>query len=422
MKNKILYALLSLVIAFGLWVYVITVVSPESEATYYDIPVVLNNESVLNDKGLMIVSEGNPKVTLRLKGNRSDLNKLKNSDITLVADLAKINDPGVQSLSYSISFPGDFASNAFETLSYSPDRITLNVVEWSTKELDITVNCVGSVHADYIIARENGITQDRNKITITGPKTVIDQIVLARVDVAVEGKSQTITESKRVTLCDAEGNPVDASQVLADVTEVNVSVRIQRVKTLQLVLNVTYGGGATKENTKIEMSATSIKVAGSERLLENLGATVDIGNLDVSVLKDDVAEFVYPINIPEGIDNLSGVTEVTATVTFPTLKTKTMTLPVSGNLMYNIPEGLEVVEIGTQQCTVTFRGPEDLMNLLSQTDVVIRVDLSDAEIGENLYEAQIQVVKGSFGSVGVVGTYQVLVRLEAEQTQSTPTP
>ena len=40
--------LLSAVIAFGLWGYVITVEQPESEKTYYDIPVVLQDLHVCN--------------------------------------------------------------------------------------------------------------------------------------------------------------------------------------------------------------------------------------------------------------------------------------------------------------------------------------------------------------------------------------
>ena len=75
MKNKLLAVLVSAVIAFGLWLYVITVVSPESEQTYYDIPVVLQNKDVLNERGLMIVGEA-PTVTLVLKGNRTILNEL----------------------------------------------------------------------------------------------------------------------------------------------------------------------------------------------------------------------------------------------------------------------------------------------------------------------------------------------------------
>ncbi len=412
MKTKVLYLLLSLVIAFGLWAYVITVVSPESEATYYDIPVSLINESVLNDKGLMIVSDGSPRATLRLKGNRSDLNKLKNSDITLVADLSKINDPGKQKLTYTISFPGDFANNAFEVLSYSPDRITLDIVEWSTKELPIDVNCVGSVHADYII-HQDGITQDHEKITITGPKDVIDQITQAKVNVVVEGSTQTITHSGRVTLCDANGDPVDASSVQANVSEVNVSVRVLMVKNLDLDLNLIFGGGTTQSNTQFEWSHESIKVAGPAHLLNTLGQSLILGDLDVSKITEDSAEFTYTISLPEGIDNLSGVTEVTVKVSFIDLKTVQLSLPVTPSMLVNIPAGMQVEEIGTVQCLVTFRGPAALIESLKVEDVRLEVDLSDAQLGEGLFPAQIRVI---YPSIGVMGTYNVSVKLAAAKT------
>ena len=82
-KSKIWQTALSLVIAFALWAYVITTVNPESEETFYDIPVSYQND-ILEERGLMIVSE-KPTVTLKLKGNRSDLNELNASNITIKA-------------------------------------------------------------------------------------------------------------------------------------------------------------------------------------------------------------------------------------------------------------------------------------------------------------------------------------------------
>lgn len=412
MKTKLIYALLSIVIAFGLWLYVITVVSPESEATYYDIPVVLNNESVLNDKGLMISVDKNPTVTLRLKGNRSDLNNLKNSDITLVADLSKINDPGLQQLNYDISFPGSFAANAFEVLSQMPDRIELDIVEWSSKEVDVTVNLVGSVPRDYIVDVDS-ITQDHERVTITGPKTVIDQITQARVDVDVNNQTQTISQSYRYTLTDANGEPVDAAQVLTNVAEVNVTVKILRVKTIQLLLDVVYGGGAAKDTTSIVMDYETIKIAGSEKLLETLGDTLNLGTVNVAEQKEDEVTLTFPVNLPDGIENLSGVTEITATVSFPELKSATLTLTVSSNMMYNVPEGMTIADIGTKICRVTVRGPASQINSITPMDLLLRVDLTGAELGEGTYKAQIQVNNTNYSSIGVVGTYPISVKLEA---------
>ena len=89
MKSKMFSILLSAVVAFGLWLYVITVVTPESEKTYYEIPVVLQNKEALSDRGLIIVSE-TPKVTLALKGRRSTLNDLNEANINVITNVANI--------------------------------------------------------------------------------------------------------------------------------------------------------------------------------------------------------------------------------------------------------------------------------------------------------------------------------------------
>ncbi len=411
MKNKLIYALLSLVIALGLWFYVITVVSPESEEIYYNIPVVLKNESVMNDKGLRITTEKEPTVTLRLKGNRSDLNNLKNSDISLIADLSKINDAGEQRVGFDISFPGSFADNAFEVLSYSPDKIILDIVEWSTRTVDVVVEFTGAVPADYIVYKDDYVL-DHNKITISGPKAVVDKVSKAKVEVALDEKVESISKSFAYTLCDAAGEAVDTQQLEIDITEVNLSVKIQRVKELQLSLDVTYGGGATESNTSIELSQQTIKVSGSDADLEALGDKLLLGSIDVAeILADETRE--YEIILPSGVDNLSGLETVTVTISFPDLKTRV--LPISNITAENVPEGLVVKDIGTKICNVTLRGSKWQIDNITAKDVQIRVDLTDAVEGTELYKAEVYVINPSFPSVGAVASYTIAVELVAEE-------
>lgn len=403
MKNKAIYALLAAAIAFGLWLYVITVVNPEAEQTFYDVPVVLSNESVLKDKGLMIATDTQPKVTLVLKGNRTDLNKLKNSDITLLADLSRINAAGDQNISYSIGFPGGFADNAFEVLSHAPDKVALSVVEWGSKEVDVTVNYIGSVLLDYIVDKD-GAQLDHEKVTITGPKSVIDQITQARVDVELSGRDQTFNESFRYTLCDAEGRPVDAAQVKTNVAEVNMTLRIQRVKEINLLLDVKYGGGATMQTSTIQIDPKTIKVAGSEALLEGLDSLV-LGTVNLADITEDTT-LTFPITLTEGLTNLSGQTEATVTIAFPELEVKT--LSVNKIQVVNVPAGMKV-NVGTQVCTVTVRGPKAQIDAIAEEHLSVRVDLTNVELGENMYAAQVYV-DGAFPGVGVLGSYNVLVR------------
>ena len=44
MKSKIWHVVLSVLVAFALWMYVISFVSPESDETFYDIPVSYQND------------------------------------------------------------------------------------------------------------------------------------------------------------------------------------------------------------------------------------------------------------------------------------------------------------------------------------------------------------------------------------------
>ena len=100
-KNKLGSLLLSLFIAFGLWEYVVSYISPQDDNTFYNVPVVMEGESVLREKNLMITSKSSETVSLHLSGTRNDLNKLNSGNINVRVDLSSIEEPGVHELSYS---------------------------------------------------------------------------------------------------------------------------------------------------------------------------------------------------------------------------------------------------------------------------------------------------------------------------------
>ena len=129
MKNKILSAALSLAIAFVLWFYVITVVSPGSEDWVYDIPVVFEGETVLTeDRGMMITSRSEDVlIDLKLSGNRTDLAKVNRGNITIKVDLSKVYDPGEHELTFNPIFPGDVPSGALTVESKYPETVKLTV-------------------------------------------------------------------------------------------------------------------------------------------------------------------------------------------------------------------------------------------------------------------------------------------------------
>ena len=401
MKSKFSTILLSIVIAFGLWMYVITSVSPGSEETYYNIPVVMDGESMLAERNLMITQASAANVTLKLSGNRTDLYKVNSQNITLKSDLSKVYDEGTHYIGYSIAFPGDVASNAFEVVAQNPKYIAITVERKVTKPVPVEVKWIGSTPDGFMSDRENRVL-DYSEITISGPASVADLIEKAVIEVDLTEPRESISQSFRYTLCDADGNGVDANKITTNVEEVRLDVKIRRVKEVELKLDVTYAGGANESNTTIEISPSKIRLSGGEAVLEELGDSIQLGKINLADITKS-QEMTYVITLPEGVTNETGVTEAEVTIAFTGLAIRE--LVVDQFKIINVPEGMEA-ELITERLNVSLRGPSSVISKLTAEDVLVVVDFTGAEADTATFKAAIVFPEG-FETVGALGAYTV---------------
>ncbi len=408
MKSKVLTALLCVVIAFGLWLYVITVEHTEIEDTFYNVPVILDGESVLQDRGLMITSDTDLTVNLKLAGNRSALNKLKSSDITVLVDLTRIYEAGEKSLSYDVSFPGNVQDNAVEVVSRQPDTVSLTVAEWASKQIDVVLAYTGRLEDGYTVDKQNATT-DVNSVTVSGPKSLINQIELAKVTVDLTDRTGTVVESLRYALCDAAGDPIkDVSSVTANPSQVRVTVPIRKVKDVSLTYTVLPGGGLTAEDVSIKLNYDTITVAGSASGLEALGDSINIGIIDLMTIKENTT-LTFSIVLPEGITNQSGITEVTADIKLPPMELKTYV--VKNFEAENVPAGMKV-EFITRELAVTVRGMGPILEQLTAEQITVVVDFTGATVGKATFAAQIRI--DGVENVGAVEKYTVSAAVTEE--------
>ena len=409
MKSKISSALLSVVIAFGLWIYVITTVSPNSTETYYNIPVVLEGESVLNnDRGLMLTSASSSTITLELAGTRRDLAKINSGNITVKVDLTKIYEAGQHTLKPNVSYPGDVSPNAFETLSQS--EFSVKVEERRKKDIPVEVVWTGTRSEDYLYDTENAVL-DNTTVNIIGPASVADLIDHAVVEVDLTERTESLSESFRYTLCDEEGNPVDAAEITTNLEEIRVDMKIQRLRTVRLLVDVLYGGGATAANTTVTLSQETVRVSGSDSALSEVGDTLTVATIDLSTVERST-QLTYPITLPEGVTNQTGVSEVTVDVSFTGLTTREFTIEDIRGM--NIPEGLDV-EIISASLTVKVRGTAGELSKLSAEDIVATVDFTNAVAGTATYKAAIRFPE-EFSAVGtILGPYSVSATVTSKE-------
>ena len=409
-RNKLYSMLLSLAVAFGLWLYVSNNVSIEDNNTFYNIPVIMEGEAILSEENLMITSVSANTVSLNLSGARSDLSKLDSSRLAAKVDLSGIKEPGERiPLSYSISFPSDVSPSAFTQGNKNPGAIYVDVDYRRVMEIPVLIKWTGNRSEDYIYDTENALL-DNNTVTISGPASVVDTIDHARVEIDLTEQVKSISQNYRYTLCDAEGNPVDAGQITTNLEEVRLEMQIQKIREISLQADVVYGGGANAQNTTVAISPATIRVSGGEAVLAELGDALTICTINLADLDKNTNEQKYTLTLPEGVTNQTGVNEVTVSIRFAGLKTREFTIDQFEAV--NVPDGL-TVDIISASLNVKIRGPEAEIAALKEDNIRAVVDFTNAEVGTATYKVKI-VCDDQFPNVGALKGSSVSATVQAQ--------
>ncbi len=116
LKNKRIQAILSLLIAVALWLYVMGTVDPTITVTVRNITVEKTGEDVLQDLGLSATLDEPETVDVVLKGSRSNVNEAKKSEIRATVDVSNC-DYGENEEEIKIVFPDKVSGVTVDSVS-----------------------------------------------------------------------------------------------------------------------------------------------------------------------------------------------------------------------------------------------------------------------------------------------------------------
>ena len=406
MKSKIGSMILSVFLAFGLWMYVITQVSPNHEWTYNDIKLQIDGETLLRERNLIITGMSSDTVDLTLAGNRSDLNQLNSSNITLRVDMTKIYDPGTHKIDYSISYPSNVAGNAFTRVNQHPESITVTVERLERKLVPVVIIYQGKVDDGYVV-RRGDIQLSNEEIQVSGPASVVERITQAVIVVELDGQTESIQQDYRFTLCDQEGNAVDSHLITVNAETVHVDLTIHRYKQVALTVTIVDGGGASRETVSVKIDPEIIQISGSDIALEQVGDSINLGTINLADYETDT-KLTFQIPAIDGITNDSGKTEVTVDLKFNNLSTTEIS--VENFTVTGVPQGHRAGVI-TEKLIIKVRGPAALISQLKSEDVIATVDFTNGEAGQSTYRVTITFKEG-FEALGVLGKPSVTAYLQ----------
>ncbi len=337
--------LLSVVIAFGLWVLVVQIENPIVSEDYYNIPVkIINTDKLIEEGKVFEVLDGSDVIKrVDIRARKKVLTEIKENDIVAVADFSKITQMDTVWIDLSVPSYSREISEIYAS-SESQAVLKLSIDTKSPKNLPLTVNVKGDVAEGYIMTSAKA---DLNRITISGPASKVEQISSAVVDVDVEGITSDLSASGEIKLYDKDNKLVDEKSIEKRDKTVMVRVSVLATKDVPIKYNVKGIPAKGYQTTDlVESIPNTVKLAGQSSVLDAIDMiTIPEDILDVTERTENL---VYNYNIKEYLPADTELADkefnanVKVTVYIEKEISKLFHMPVGNIQMLNIPDGYEV--------------------------------------------------------------------------------
>lgn len=416
LDSKLLYALLSIVLAFGLWLYVTSLDGNEQEKPIYNIPVTFVGVDTLEERGLMIVGTL-PTASVRVSAAPLVLANLTDKTIQLVVDVSKISEASEYRMAYTVVLPDDVNENQVTFISGGTGNVSFTVARYTSREVEVRGQFVGSAAEGYLPGGRSDFLFSPGKITISGQSELVNQVAYALVTVDGADLTESISGEYPFELIGASGDPLEDLNVTCSVETVYTTFPIMATAEIPLKVNFITGGGVDESKVDCRLSTDSITVAGTTAAVAAIreAGAIPLATLNLANVRDgDV--YTWTIPLTDELTNISGVTEVTGTISLSkSLVTKQFE---TTNINYTgLAEGWKAT-IVTKVLSVEVRGSEALVEELTEDNLRVTADLSDINLAPGQYSVPATVYIDSVGTadqIGVMGIdYKVVVSLSRE--------
>ena len=281
---NILYLILAIVVAAGVWFYVDENSDRTVSVTVTDIPIEYTNQASLTDNGLMLVegddSGTDATIDITFKGKRRHVVRLDRSKIRVTADLSSVTSAGVQSVNITTSYTDRKFNQSNTTIDKQSIYLaTVNICELSHKEVELRCELTGNVAEGYSAGK---VQLSQTAIEVRGQEDDIAVISYAKVvfDVGKNAK-ETVTASLDYKFYDAEGHEVDASGVHAEAGQIQATLPVYVTKELKLEVDFQEAPGARLADMAWAIRPESIMVSGDASVLNGMDSIV-LDSFDLS--------------------------------------------------------------------------------------------------------------------------------------------
>ena len=379
--------IIAIIFAVFLWLIVVNLDNPVSTQTFSEVPVTIINEDIILSAGDTYQVLGEEKVSVVISATRQVRQKLTKEDIVATADIKEM-DTSTGLVPIKISIPN--YAGKYESAEAAPRNLQIQREKSGKKVLSLTVSTGDSkVRDGYILG---DMTVNPDKVTITGPESILDQIDRAVALIDVEGLAKDSEETAKLELYDISGNPISQTRLGNNLGEggITVSVEVLKIKSVPILLTVSGTPAEGYKYTGYSSEPETVQIYGEKDVIDKI-EEIDVPAIDVSEASEPVQKSVNISEyLPKGVQLVDENTaNVTVTAMVEEEGTRTINFMVSSIQISNLAEGLQVSYEPDAEIALRFSGDQKALEMLDISNAV-SVDMS-AYVVPGVYDVLVEV-------------------------------
>jgi len=381
-RKKLTIFFISLLLAFGFWLFVTIGEGPESERVF-NVNVTYRNMG----EGLTML-EPLDKVEIKIRGNKQRISTIKESSIVAYIDLKDL-DTGIHNLEVEVEAP-----SFLKVVEIYPSRISVYLDKIVTVDKNIRVDFIGSLKTGLIIEEPE---VSPNKISISGPSKKIETIrdVSITVDLTTINSDITLTSIPKIK--DGLGNDISGLSFNPSIVTINIKVKsILSSKVVPVIPNLTGEISGDYGIKKVSVSPSILTIFGKVDELKNIEylqtEEIKIGNLTESKIFN--TSVILPANIELKEENKISVQIIIEKKISKVVSDINISIKdINENFNYKIvPESLEV----------EIYGFISIVNEVKPSDFEAYVSVLDLTPGEHNLKINITSLKEDIKIVRII--------------------
>lgn len=367
-KNNIIAKIVSVIVAIFLWYYVMGLVNPEETRTYRNINVAFKNIEYLNNTKLVNLGPSEAKVSVQVKGKKSELDNINENNIKASIDFRGY-DAGQVRIPVKSDIIGQY--NTLQVTNISPSEVIFNLDSVESYKKPIEIRQKGDIKENHALSN---ISTDVESVKLTGPESYLAKVDKVVAEIDLTNKDKPFTISSKLYAIDIKDNQIDQVSLYPQV--VNVSAQIDNTKSVNIETDFVSHLPTSYKIVNIKTSPQKLTIKGQEALDGIVSIKTEKIEVNDAVEPKEGELIVKPI-LPQGVSLLDENVKISVTYEIEEEAEKEIRVPLDNLDIANLKDDMMLADTNEKYIVLRLKGYKSILDSINEETFKLRADASN---------------------------------------------